>query len=156
MTAALMDGALALYEERAGDVLISTDPARLDLDAIHGFLSGSSYWAAGIPRETVARSIRHSLCFGVYDGDRQVGFARVVSDYTTVAYLADVFVLPSHRGRGLSKQLMASITSHPALQGLRIWVLYTRDAHGLYRQFGFRESHCPERLMERRMEQPYA
>lgn len=156
MTAAQMDTALAPYERRDGDLLVSTDPARLDLDVIHGFLSGSSYWAFGIPRETVARSIRHSLCFGVYDDDRQVAFARVMSDYATFAYLADVFVLPSHRGRGIGKLMMACITGHPALQGLRIWVLYTRDAHGLYRQFGFKESHCPERLMERRMETPYA
>ncbi len=156
MTTTPMDAALAVHERRDGDVLISTDPARLDLDVIHGFLSGASYWAAGIPREIVARSLRHSLCVGAYDGDQQVGFARIVSDYATFAYVADVFVLPSHRGRGLGKQLMACITSHPALQGLRVWVLYTRDAHGLYRQFGFKESHCPERLMERRMERPYA
>jgi GNAT superfamily N-acetyltransferase len=156
MTTAQMDPALAVYERRDGDVLVSTDPARLDLDVIHGFLSAESYWAAGIPRETVARSIRHSLCFGAYDGGRQVGFARVMSDYATVAYLADVFVLPSHRGRGIGKRVMATITGHPALQGLRIWVLYTRDAHGLYRQFGFTASHCPERLMERRMERAYA
>lgn len=156
MTTAQLDPALAIYERRDGDVLVSTDSARLDLDVVHGFLSGASYWAAGIPREIVVRSIRHSLCFGAYDGDQQVGFARIVSDYATFAYLADVFVLPSHRGRGIGKQLMTSITGHPALQGLRIWALYTRDAHGLYRQFGFKESRCPERLMERRMERPYA
>lgn len=156
MTSAGMDAALAPSEWRDGDVLVSTDPARLDLDVIHGFLSGSSYWAPGIPRETVARSIRHSLCFGAYDGECQVGFARVMSDYATFAYVSDVFVLPSHRGRGIGKHLMTCITGHPALQGLRIWTLFTRDAHGLYRQFGFKESHCPERLMERRMERPYA
>jgi GNAT superfamily N-acetyltransferase len=141
---------LAVYEQADGEVLVSTDPARLDLDVIHGFLSRSSYWAAGIPRQTVARSMRHSLCFGAYDGGRQVGFARVMSDCATFAYVADVFVLPSHRRRGIGKRLMTCITSHPALQGLRNWVLFTRDAHALYRQFGFTASRYPERLMERR------
>ncbi len=156
MTTAPMDPALAVYERREGEVLVSTDLARLDLDVIHDFLSGVSYWAAGIPRELVVRSIRHSLCFGAHVGDRQVGFARVMSDYTTFAYVADVFVLPSHRGQGIGKQLMAAITEHPALQGLRTWTLYTRDAHELYRQFGFAESRYPERLMERRLTPGYA
>lgn len=155
MTTTRTDPALDIHERRDGDVLVSSDPARLDLDVVHGFLSEASHWAPRIPREIVARSIRHSLCFGAYDGQEQVGFARVMSDYATFAYLADVFVLPSHRGRGIGKQLMATITSHPALQGLRIWLLYTRDAHGLYRQFGFTPSRCPERLMERRMERGY-
>ncbi|HKX30390.1 MAG TPA: GNAT family N-acetyltransferase, partial [Blastocatellia bacterium] len=99
-----------------GLITISTDKARLDLQAIHGFLS-HSYWAAGIPMELVRKSIEHSLCFGVYDGAHQVGFARVISDLTTFAYLADVFILESHRGRGLSKLLMREIMSHPDLQG---------------------------------------
>lgn len=126
---------------------ITTDPSRLDLDVIHGFLAGS-YWAAGIPREIVERAVRHSLCFGAFDGDRQVGFARAVSDHATYAYVSDVFVLPSHRGRGVGKQLMAAVLAHPDLQGLRRWTLFTRDAHGLYRQYGFGEARYPERLME--------
>ena len=128
--------------------LISTDIARLDLDVIHSFLA-HSYWAEGVAREVVARSIANSLCFGIYDGVRQVGFARVISDYATFAYLADVFVLESHRGRGLAKALMGTIMSHPHLQGLRRFTLGTADAHGLYRQFGFAEPRYPERQMER-------
>jgi GNAT superfamily N-acetyltransferase len=138
----------APHEIRSADLLVSSDPARLDLDVIHGFLT-RSYWAAGIPRETVERSIEHSFCFGAYEGDRQVGFARVISDRTTYAYLADVFVLETHRGRGVGKRLMECIVSHPELQGLRRWNLFTRDAHGLYRQFGFGAPRHPERLMER-------
>jgi GNAT superfamily N-acetyltransferase len=133
----------------ASDIALSitTDPSRLDLDVVHGFLA-TSYWAAGIPRETVERAVRHSLCFGAFDGDQQVGFARVISDYATYAYISDVFVVPSHRGRGVGKQLMAAIMAHPDLQRLRRWTLFTRDAHGLYRQFGFGEPRHPERLME--------
>jgi GNAT superfamily N-acetyltransferase len=154
----------AIVEARRGEFLISTDPARLDLDVIHGFLT-NCYWAKGIPREVVARSIEHSLCFGVYDGGAsprlakearhgapefvQVGFARVVSDFATVAYLGDVFVLESHRGRGLSKWMMECITQHPTLQNLRRWILLTRDAHGLYSQFGFTPVKLAERYMER-------
>jgi len=126
---------------------ISTDPARIDRALVHAFLSGS-YWASGIPREIVDRSIENALCFGVYEENRQVGFARVISDLATFAYLADVFVLPSHRGRGLAKWLMEAILAHPKLQGLRRWMLVTRDAHGLYRQVGFTELAHPERLME--------
>jgi len=154
-------GALPDLECRRGEYLISTDPARLDLDVIHGFLT-NCYWAKGIPREVLARSIEHSLCFGVYDdsigfprlakdarrGAPQVGFARVVSDFATVAYLGDVFLLESHRGRGLSKWLIECIMRHPALQGLRRWILLTRDAHGLYAQFGFTPVRAPERYME--------
>ncbi len=127
--------------------LISTDPSRLDVDAIHAFLT-NAYWCEGIPRETVARSIGHSLCFGVYDGTQQVGLTRVISDYATYAYITDVYILESHRGRGLSKWLMECIMAHPDLQGLRRWSLVTRDAHGLYRQFGFTELKAPERYME--------
>ena len=145
---------LTPHERQDGDILVTTDPARLDLDTIHGFLSGSSYWAAGIPREVMERSIRHSICFG--DGGRQVGFARVISDRATFAYVCDVFVVDSHRGRGVGKRIMACITSHPELQNLRLWTLFTRDAHGLYRQHGFREARYPDRLMERRAERPYA
>ena len=138
----------APIERRRGEFLISTDPVRLDLDVIHGFLT-HSYWANGIPRGIVARSIEHSLCFGVYDSSgAQVGFARVVSDFATVAYVGDVFVLESHRGRGLAKWMMECIVQHPALQGFRRWILLTRDAHGLYSQFGFTPVKRPERYME--------
>jgi len=138
----------SITEHRRGDFLISTDRERLNLAVIHGFLT-NCYWAKGISREVVARSIEHSLCFGIYDGSgAQVGFARVVSDYATVAYLGDVFVLESHRGRGLSKWLMECIIQHPALQNLRRWILLTRDAHGLYSQFGFTPIETPERYME--------
>ena len=130
-----------------GKFLISTDRSKLDLDAIHRFLT-RSYWAEGIPRETVARSIENSLCFGVYNGGEQVGFARVVSDFATYAYLADVFILEQYRERGLGKELMASVMAHPDLQGLRRWSLATRDAHGLYTQFGFTALENPSRMME--------
>lgn len=142
-------------EHRRGEFLISTDRRRLDLDVIHSFLT-NCYWAKGIPRDVVARSIEHSLCFGVYDGKAQVGFARVVSDFATVAYLGDVFVLESHRGRGLGKWMMECIMQHPALQDLRRWVLLTRDAHGLYSQFGFTPVRAPETYMELHQPDVYA
>ena len=142
------------HEHHDGGILVTTDPARLDIETVHAFLT-RSYWAEGIPREVVERSIRHSICFGAFEGDRQVGFARVISDRATFAYVADVFVLPSHRGRSIGKRLMACITNHPELQNLRLWTLFTRDAHGLYRQHGFREARHPDRLMERRQPQPY-
>jgi GNAT superfamily N-acetyltransferase len=130
---------------------ISTDPAELDLEALHACLS-RSYWAAGIPREIVERSVRHSLCFGVYDEReeprRQVAFARVVTDRATFAYLGDVFVVEDYRGRGLSKWLMECIRGHPELQGLRRWSLATRDAHGLYGRFDFTPLADPGRWME--------
>lgn len=135
-------------EYRRGEFVISTDPDRLDLDVIHGFLT-NCYWAKGIPRATVERSIEHALCFGIYDGSgAQVGFARVISDFATIAYLGDVFVLESHQGRGLGKWMMQCILEHPALQGLRRWILLTRDAHGLYQQFGFTPLKSAERYME--------
>jgi GNAT superfamily N-acetyltransferase len=138
----------AIIEHRHGGFLISTNREFLDLDVIWGFLT-NSYWAKGISRETVARSIEHSLCFGIYDAkDSQVGFARVISDRATYAYLGDVFVLESHRGRGLSKWLMECIVKHPELQGLRRWTLLTRDAHGLYSQFGFTPVNAPQWYME--------
>jgi GNAT superfamily N-acetyltransferase len=137
-----------VVEWRRGEFLISTDAARLDRHMIHQFLT-ACYWARGIPAEVVARSIDHSLCFGIYDGKgTQVGFARVVTDFATVAYLGDVFVLEAHRGRGLSKWLMEAIVQHPLLQGLRRWMLVTRDAHGLYSQFGFAPVKSPEKWME--------
>ncbi|MGH7357153.1 MAG: GNAT family N-acetyltransferase [Candidatus Rokuibacteriota bacterium] len=135
-------------------IVVTTDPSRFDLDAIHGFLV-NSYWARGIPRDVVARAIEHSLCFGALEGDRQVGFARVISDRATYAYVSDVFVLESHRGRGVGTRLMAAIMSHPDLQGLRRWTLFTRDAHGLYERYGFREGRHPERLMEVFDDHPY-
>ena len=125
---------------------ISTDRTRLDIDLIHGFLQ-NSYWAKGRRRTVVERSIRHSLCFGVYRGERQVAFARVVSDRAVFAYLMDVFVVPEFRGRGISKALMRAVVEHPDLQNLRVFLLATRDAHGLYAQFGFRPLAEPERWM---------
>jgi GNAT superfamily N-acetyltransferase len=137
-----------VLEYRGGEFVISTDRDRLSLDVVHDFLTNCC-WAKGIPREVVARSIKHSLCFGIYENSgAQVGFARVVSDFATVAYLGDVFVVESHRGRGLSKWLMESIMQHPALQNLRRWILLTRDAHSLYSQFGFTPVKAPERYME--------
>jgi GNAT superfamily N-acetyltransferase len=127
---------------------VDDDPERIDLDVVHGFLSGS-YWARGIPRDVVERSLRGSLVFGLYERGRQVGFARVVTDRATFAYLADVFVLEPHRGRGLSRRLMDAIVAHPGLQGLRRWLLATRDAHGLYARYGFTPLPAPERFMER-------
>lgn len=132
---------------KRGDFEISTDPARIDLPSLYQFLS-NSYWAKGIPLETLVRSIQHSLCFGIYEGIHQVGFARAITDYATFAYIADVFVNEAFRGRGLSKWMMECIKSHPELQGLRRWALITRDAHGLYRQFGFTELANPQRWME--------
>jgi len=126
---------------------ISTDAARLDLDVIHGFLQGA-YWSQGISRDIVARSIAASLNFGLFEGSRQIGFARIVSDYATFAWLGDVFVLEPHRGRGLSKWLMECVRAHPALQGLRRFMLATRDAHGLYAQFGFAPPANPGTMMQ--------
>ena len=126
---------------------ISTDPARLDIDAIHAFLT-QSYWSPGIPRATVARAIANSLCFGAFWQGQQVGFARVVTDKTTFAYLCDVYVLEAHRGHGLSKQLMDHVVKHPDLQGLRRMMLATRDAHGLYAKYGFKALAAPDVMME--------
>lgn len=131
-----------------GSFTITCDPAKIDRAVIAEFLA-SSYWAKGIPAATVEKSLEHSLCFSLLDGNRQVGFARVISDHATIAYLNDVFVLPEYRGRGLSRWLMECITSHPELQGLRRWLLATRDAHGLYEKFGFAPLRRPEIFMER-------
>lgn len=121
--------------ERDG-IVASDDPARIDMDTVHGFLRGA-YWSEGIPRGTVEKSIRHSLAAGLYDGDRMIGFARVVTDYTTFAYLGDVFVLEDWRGRGLATWLTRYLLDHPDLQGLRRWILATRDAHNVYARVGF-------------------
>jgi GNAT superfamily N-acetyltransferase len=126
---------------------ISTEERRLDRDAIHEFLR-RSYWAAGIPRDVLDRSIDHALCFGLYEGPRQIGFARVITDRATFAYLSDVYVLEEYRGRGLATWLMEAVLSHPDLQGLRRWMLATQDAHALYRKVGFRDLAHPEWLME--------
>lgn len=134
---------------RRGEFEISTERARLDIATIHAYLSERSYWAQGRSRALVERSIEHSLPFGIYRDGRQVGFARVVTDYATFAWLADVFVLEEFRGRGLSKWLLEVICAHPELQGLRRWVLATKDAHGLYRRYGFTELVQPERWLER-------
>lgn len=130
-----------------GQYSISTNPQRLDVDAVHAFLS-RSFWAEGIPRAVVAKSIDHSLCFGLFDGASQVGFARVVTDRATYAYLCDVYVLESHRGRGLGKWMIEAVMAHPDLQGLRRFQLVTRDAHGLYAPHGFAAPSNPERHME--------
>jgi GNAT superfamily N-acetyltransferase len=125
---------------------ISTDRNRLDIELIHDFLR-SSYWAAGIPRAVVEKSIQNSLCFGAFVGEEQTGFARVITDFATMAYIADVFVVPAHRGRGLAKKLVRAILAHPELQGLRRFLLATQDAHGLYAQFGFRPLAQPAHFM---------
>ena len=125
---------------------ISTDPARLDLDVIHGYLR-EAYWSPGVPRDVVERSIARSLCFGLYAPDAQAGFARVVTDGATFAWIADVFVLDPHRGRGLGVWLMETVLAHPDLQGLRRIVLATKDAHELYERFGFVPLPTPERWM---------
>ena len=132
---------------------MSTDPARLDVGAIHAYLK-DSYWARGIPRQVVERSLRNSLGFGVYDGDALVGFARVVTDLATFAYIGDVFVLEAYRGRGLSKWLMECMVEHPDLKDLRRWHLVTRDAQGLYAKFAFAEP-PPGKHMERVRQNPY-
>ena len=130
-----------------GQYTITTDQEKLDLNAIHAFLS-RSFWAEGISRDTVATSIANSLCFGMFDGNEQVGFARVVTDRATYAYLCDVYVLETHRGRGLGKWLIETVMAHPDLQGLRRFQLVTRDAHGLYSRHGFAAPAHPERVME--------
>lgn len=128
---------------------ITTDPARIDRDALHRFLCDDAYWSKGIPRETMERSLENSLCFTVLDAGAMVGFARVVTDKAVFAYLADVYVAPARRGEGLSRRLMEAIVAHPDLQGLRRFMLATRDAHGLYAQFGFVPADGSPTLMQR-------
>lgn len=130
-----------------GPFLVTTDPARIDFKVVHEFLS-RSYWAENIPRETMAKAIENSLSFSLFKDDKQIGFARVVTDRSTYAYLADVFVLEAHRGQGLGVWFMSVLFAHPDLQGLRRFQLATRDAHGLYRKFGFETPQNPDRLME--------
>ena len=143
------------YEVHEGDLLVSTNPALLDRAVIHQWLSESSYWAKGIPPETVDRSIENSLSFGIYRDGKMAGFARVVTDFSTFAWLADVFILEEHRSAGLGKKLVAAILKHPGLQGLRRFMLATWDAHGLYKQFGFTQAAPPERFMEIFEPNPY-
>lgn len=131
------------------EFVVDTDKSRLQIDVIQSFLMNDSYWAKDRTIEQTRTAIENSICFGVYQGERQVGFARVVSDCATFAYLGDVFIIEEFRGRGLSKWLMETIISHPELQNLRRWVLATRDAHGLYEQFGFHALCFPDRWMER-------
>ena len=130
-----------------GEYEITADKLRLDVATIHAYLT-QSYWSPGVPRTVVERAIEGSLCFGVFHHGKQVGFARAVTDKATFAYLADVFILEPHRGKGLSKQLMEFVFAHPDLQGLRRFMLATKDAHGLYKQFGFMELSNPVRFME--------
>jgi GNAT superfamily N-acetyltransferase len=137
------------HERKREEYLVSTDPERLDLGTVHGFLT-NSYWARGVSSDVIQRSVENSLCFGLYRRGEQVGFARVITDRATFAYLADVFVLEGHRGRGLGRWLMEVVLTHPDLQGLRRWMLATADAHGLYRGYGFRELGNPGIFMERK------
>ncbi len=143
------------YEVREDGMLISDDKALLDRALIHRFLNERSYWAKGISREAVDSSIEHSLCFGIYLTGQQAGFARVVTDFTTFAWLADVFIMEEQRGKGLSKRLLAAVLAHPRLQGLRRFLLGTADAHLLYAQFGFTPLKQVERFMEIRQPNPY-
>jgi GNAT superfamily N-acetyltransferase len=138
-----------LINFRKDGYLISTDRATLDLDYIHDYLSNQSYWASGIPLETVKKSIEGSFCFGMFDQKKQIGFARVITDYATYGYLADVFIDEQYRKQGLSKWMMEVILSHPDLQGFRRWMLGTRDAHSLYAKFGFGPLENPERVMQK-------
>jgi len=141
--------AAQLHEiSRRGDFVISTDPALLDVPLIHEYLSNHSYWAAGRPLDVVRRSIENSLCFGLYQNDRQAGLARVVTDRATFAWLCDVFVLQPYQGRGMSKWLLECVVSHPDLQSVRRFLLATRDAHGLYQRYGFTPLADPSQFME--------
>ena len=136
------------YEVRRGDYLVSDDRNILDIDAIHAFLSQQSYWANGISRERLETAVENSIPLGLFDGEKQIGFARAITDRATFAYLADVYVDEAYRGRGLSKLLLEAVLAHPELQHLRRWMLGTRDAHDLYRQFGFIPLEEPRRWME--------
>lgn len=136
------------YKEfKRDNYIISTDPAKIQLKVVHEFLA-DSYWAKNIPIELVKKSLDNSLCFSLFNDDLQIGFARLVTDYATFAYLADVFVLDKYRGNGLSKWMMEIIINFPDVQGLRTWILKTWDAHGLYEKYGFSSPKFPERVME--------
>jgi len=137
------------FEAIRAEFTVSTDPARLDFAAVHAYLSDESYWAKGIPLATVKKALSNSLCFGLYQGGRQIGLARIISDRATFCYLCDVYVLDAGRGKGLGKWLIECVINHPELQGLRRMSLATADAHGLYEQFGFTALSKPDRMMER-------
>jgi GNAT superfamily N-acetyltransferase len=149
-----MDDAIALIEAQQGNYTISTDPTKLDFNAMHAFLS-RAYWSENIPRDILSCALQHSLNFGVYHGKQQIGLARVITDYATFGYVCDVYILEAYRGQGLSKWLMQTVVAHPDLQGFRRWMLATRDAHGLYRQVGFTELTQVERWMEIRKPNTY-
>jgi GNAT superfamily N-acetyltransferase len=131
------------------EYVISTDPARLDLAWTHDYLTNDAYWAQGISYRVFEKSTENALCFGVYHQERQIGFARVISDYATFAYLADVFISKEYRGRDLGRWLVKCILGYPELQGLRRWMLLTSDAHGLYERYGFIPVRHPEKVMEK-------
>lgn len=137
------------YESQRPPYTITTDPARLDLHVIHDFLANEAYWSSGVAREVVARALAHALCFGVYRDQKQVGLGRVITDYATFAYIADVFIVAGHRGQGLGKWLVETMLAHPELQGLRKWTLDTKDAHGLYTRFGFKEAPAGKHMVYR-------
>lgn len=143
-----------IIETRHDDYLISTDPAKLDLEAIHAALT-TAYWSTDISKAVVEKALAHSLCFGLYQGQQQVGLSRVVTDYATYAYLCDVYVLEAHRGKGLGHWMVECIMTHPELQNLRRFTLATRDAHGIYAAFGFTALKAPDRMMERHDPQVY-
>lgn len=137
-----------IFEEKKDNYSVSTDKSKLDINLVHDYLTNSSYWAKGIPLKTVEKSIENSICFGLYKNGNQIGFARVITDKATFAYLGDVFVLEGHRGIELSKWMMECILKHSELQGFRRWMLLTRDAQELYSKFGFIKFHAPDRCME--------
>jgi len=145
------------YEAEKEEYKISTDFSLLNIDVIFNYISGESYWAKNVPRVVVEKSIANSLCFGLYFNSQQIGFARLITDKATFAYLADVFILEDFRGKGLSKWLIEIIHAHPELQGLRRWMLGTRDAHGLYEQFGWTilDEDTRKRFMQRHNKNPY-
>lgn len=136
------------------DIEISTDPGRLDVEAVHAWLT-ETYWSPGLPRDVLERAVAHSLCFGAYDGNRQVGFARVVTDRATFAWVCDVFVVETHRRRGIADAMLGAMKAHPELQGLRRWSLATRDAQALYRRHGFEPLADSTRAMEIRRPDVY-
>jgi len=145
---------MKIEEHIRDNYVVSTDKSKLDLTVVHGYLS-RSYWAEDIPPEILKKAVEYSLCFGIYNGNNQVGFARVISDYSTFAYLADVFVLEEERGKGLSKFLMECILKHEQLQGLRNFCLMTKDAHSLYSRYGFKNIPQPENFMANKIENIY-
>ena len=144
-----------MIKQLTPSIRFSNERAEMQLDVIHGYLT-RSYWAKGIPKSLVKKSMENSLCFAAFDGKRQIAFARVITDKASFAYLADVFVVEPYRGRGISKQLMSEVLKEPELQGLRRFMLCTADAHGLYRQFGFSVAASPENLMAIHQPEIYA